>query len=478
MTSVLSVDKAILRLCEFNAHTREPSKEDEDVAEEMAFQKMQEEQRKAEELRCPSLTVIPRFYEPKSSPVDEITSLRPRVLREARQLLWHRKSNECLFDEEDLHRILALLKEHARTAQSEGNSGSVEGSRSVNSSDVIDYAGFMQLREELVRKGERFKSLFTAATFLKFPRDKNGCINIAHFVAFVVRKARRVETRMQLSYYDVLGRGYLREKDMENFVFELIPTLPQLSSLREEFYPFYVFTAVRKFFFFLDPKRTGRIHIKDLLSSNLLSELYELRQNNMDASDIAGNWFSTQSALKVYGAYLELDVDQNGMLSKTELGRYGQGMLTDVIIERVFDEYQTYKDSETGEREMDYKTFLDFVLAMENRSTRQALQYFWKLIDIRHQGFIDGFVINYFFGAIVKMLQVQKFDVASVDDVKDEIFDMVKASTSGIITLQDLINCRQGGVVLSMLIDAAAFWRYDNRENLMMDPEEDDIDGI
>merc|ERR1719331_1447462 len=114
-----------------------------------------------------------------------------------------------------------------------------------------------------------------------------------------------------------------------------------------------------------------------------------------------------------------------------ERGRYGQGMLTDVIIERVFDEYQTYKDSETGEREMDYKTFLDFVLAMENRSTRQALQYFWKLIDIRHQGFIDGFVINYFFGAIVKMLQVQKFDVASVDDVKDEIFDMVKASTLG-----------------------------------------------
>merc|ERR1719388_272332 len=138
----------------------------------------------------------------------------------------------------------------------------------------------------------------------------------------------------------------------------------------------------------------------------------------MDASEVASNWFSMQSALKVYGAYLELDVDRNGMLS-------------DVFIDRVFEEYQTYRDSETGEREMDYKTFLDFVLAMENKNTRQALQYFWKLIDIHHKGYIDGFVINYFFRAIVGMLQKRKFDVASVDDVKDEIFDMVKAHKPG-----------------------------------------------
>lgn len=190
------------------------------------------------------------------------------------------------------------------------------------------------------------------------------------------------------------------------------------------------------------------------------------------------NWFSMPSALKVYGAYLELDSDQNGMLNKAELGGYERGMLTDVFIDRVFEEYQTYRDVETSEREMDYKTFLDFVLAMENKNSRQAIQYFWKLIDIHHQGYIDAFDINYFFRAIVKMLHKKTLEVPSVDDVKDEIFDMVKSATPGKITMDDLVACRQGGTVLTMLIDAAAFWRYDNRERLIWesDGEDEDVD--
>jgi Ca2+-binding EF-hand superfamily protein len=462
----MTIEEALLRLRDYNAATKAPSNEDGDRAEEVEFQKLRDQERLEEERRCPSLKSIPRFFEPKPPPVDESNSLRPRVLREARMHLLQRKNNEELFNEEDLHRILALLKEHARERNPVGCG-----------TDVIDYAGFKRLRDVLLRDGARFGQLFKASTFLKFPRDKHGCIAIIPFFTFIVRKVNIKQTRVQLSYYDALGRGYLREKDMENFIFELIPTLPQLNSLQEEFYPFYVFTAVRRFFFFLDPKRTQRIHIRDLLSSQILPELYELRQESpMDPAEAAANWFSMENALKVYGMYLQLDVDQNGMLSKRELKNFGHGMLTDVFINRVFDEYQTYLDAETGEREMDYKTFLDFVLAVENKNSPEALQYFWKLIDIHHAGHIDAFVINYFFRAIVHSLQTKRFDVASIDDVKNELFDMVKASQTGIITLQDLINCRQGGVVLSMLIDAAAFWRYDNRENLMMEPDDDDAE--
>lgn len=85
-------------------------------------------------------------------------------------------------------------------------------------------------------------------------------------------------------------------------------------------------------------------------------------------------------------------------------------------------------------------------------------------------------MINFFFRAVVQLLQKRKFDVPSVDDVTDEIFDMVKPESAGVITLADLLSCRQGGTVISMLIDAAAFWRYDNRESLLLDQDDDETD--
>ena len=50
-------------------------------------------------------------------------------------------------------------------------------------------------------------------------------------------------------------------QDLENYILELIPTLPQLNCLEESFHSFYVCTAVRKFFFFLDPLRTGNHYL-------------------------------------------------------------------------------------------------------------------------------------------------------------------------------------------------------------------------
>lgn len=45
----------------------------------------------------------------------------------------------------------------------------------------------------------------------------------------------------------------------------------------------------------------------------------------------------------------------------------------------------------------DYKTYLDFVLALENRKEPAALQYIFKLLDIEDQGHLNVFSLNYFF---------------------------------------------------------------------------------
>ncbi len=73
--------------------------------------------------------------------------------------------------------------------------------------------------------------------------------------------------------------------------------------------------------------------------------------------------------------------------------------------------------------------------------------------------------------AVYKVLE--KFDEigedpnVTVEDVKDEIFDMVKPAEGGFITLRDLENCKVGDTVVGMLTDMHAFWQYDRLEQLM-----------
>lgn len=80
--------------------------------------------------------------------------------------------------------------------------------------------------------------------------------------------------------------------------------------------------------------------------------------------------------------------------------RYGTGTLTSVFIDRVFQECLTY------DGEMDYKTYLDFVLAIENRKEPPSLQYMFRLLDVQNKGFLNIFDLNYFFRVIIMILFV------------------------------------------------------------------------
>lgn len=152
------------------------------------------------------------------------------------------------------------------------------------------------------------------------------------------------------------------------------------------------------------------------------------------------------------------------------LDRYGTGTLTGVFLERVFQECLTY------EGEMDYKTYLDFVLALENRHEPQSLHYLFRILDINNQGYLDTFCLNYFFRvrkyniitidnsifvvkplynnfvitikfhcktsiqAIQEQMTMHGQEPVTFEDVKDEIFDMVKPADPYKITLQDLLS--------------------------------------
>lgn len=66
-------------------------------------------------------------------------------------------------------------------------------------------------------------------------------------------------------------------QDLESYIAELVPSLAALDGLDSSFSSFYVCTAARKFLFFLDPLRVGRVRIRDVLSCSFLDDLLEVR---------------------------------------------------------------------------------------------------------------------------------------------------------------------------------------------------------
>lgn len=80
------------------------------------------------------------------------------------------------------------------------------------------------------------------------------------------------------------------------------------------------------------------------------------------------------------------------------LCRYKSGSLTSVFLDRVFQNTFTY------DGEMDYKGYLNFVLAIENRHEPQALRCLFRFLDIKNQGYLDSFTVNYFSRVMYKFI--------------------------------------------------------------------------
>ncbi len=268
------------------------------------------------------------------------------------------------------------------------------------------------------------------------------------------------ENKVEISFYDGCCEGFLIDKDLDNYIKRKIQEFHFYNDIQEEIKEFYLLVAQRKFFFFLDPKRTGKIYINDLVSSNILSEFLEFtdkRTQTLSSEEISQNWFSLQNFWRIYKKYVELDRDKNGMLSKDELIRFGPG-LTPIFIDRIFEEYQKYENA------FDFKQFIDFVLAMENRKHPASIQFIWRAIDVYHKNAVDTFVINMFYRAVVKKLINRDKGEYRIDDIKDEIWDMIEPKNPNYITLQDVLKSPYSDLVLSLLIDAKAFYMHDQKE--------------
>ncbi len=392
--------------------------------------------------------------------------IRSALQKEARtEALRHeleRLPDETHFDE--IFRILKLL-----TVEEPGlDISDPTPIRPLSYSDFIsmeERLAFLDEREEGVKE---WRVYFRPSVFFRFPQIARDTIDGNAFFNYAMRDVAVQQTSISLSFYDAMGAGSLTETDLETYIHELAPSLAALD-IDDAFLPFYVCHAVRRMMFFLDGDHRGRVSIPALLTSQYLAELFELRDKPMPWTDLTRNWFSAAKAKELYQQYLALDVDRNGLLSKEEFGRYGNSKLAPLFVTRLFEETQTY------DSELDYKSFLDITLNLDNKTAPQAQQWLFRLLDLRGDGVLSRPTLVTFFTQINAIMG----DEFVVDDVVDEIFDMVRpANISRGITMDDIEASKTGHIALPILVDVDAFIAYDTREGPAEEEPEDEMPAI
>lgn len=234
-------------------------------------------------LESPGGSSIPRFHH---FPEHE---LGIKLREDARSLFLTNKS-KTLLNADDLKSLWSILEGISKTT--------------VDDEQFLDYMEYLKVR---VLAGEKVAKFLTTTLFLRLLGLSSNApnVNVVQLFNFVMRKVWMEQTRIGLSFYDSTGQGFLSETDLEQYVLELIPTFPQLEGLERSFHNFYVCTVLRKFFFFLDPLRTGKIRIRDILTSGFLDDLLELRDEEAKETQDT-NWFTPASSLTVYGNFLNL----------------------------------------------------------------------------------------------------------------------------------------------------------------------------
>ncbi|KAK4384381.1 putative serine/threonine-protein phosphatase 2A regulatory subunit B'' subunit TON2 [Sesamum angolense] len=331
---------------------------------------------------------IPSFY--KKKPEEGSISHRVQRLAKYRFL---KKQSDLLLNADDLDAMWVCLRENCVIDDA-------TGAEKMNYEDFCHIASVCT--EQIGLKCRRF---FSPSNFMKFEKDESGRISILPFYLYVMRTVSLTQARIDMSELDEIlmassnlmyvilvlslwyckwlwrhwrGNGILYKRSDSN--------LAQLRDMPAAFVQMYCRIAAHKFFFFV-------IHINE--------------ESEEEATDTeqAENWFSLTSAQRICDMFLALDKDMNGTLSKPELRDYADGTLTDIFIERVFDEHVRRGKSGGGNaREMDFESFLDFVLALENKDTPEGLTYLFRCLDLHGRGFLTTADIHTLFRFGLKML--------------------------------------------------------------------------
>jgi hypothetical protein len=245
--------------------------------------------------------------------------------------------------------------------------------------------------------------------------------------------------------------------------------------------------------FYHKPKNWNRkMTLNEFRNSKFLEHLLYLQID--DDINIHRNLFSYKHFYVIYCKFWELDSDHDLLINCYSLFQYDRYSLNTLIIERIIKGYgkktllnelnfnlmsndityaeysntikknaisdKTLKNSNIYQYQsiFHFRDFIWFMLARENKDSPEAIEYWFRCVDLDDDGYISMYEIEKFYIEQCKhMVLLHISDYWSFPDFLCYLLDMIKPKEPNRISLADLKRSKNSTTFFNMLFDIRQF---------------------
>nr|CCC93106.1 unnamed protein product [Trypanosoma congolense IL3000] len=248
----------------------------------------------------------------------------------------------------------------------------------------------------------------------------------------------------------------------------LVDSHPGLEFLKQpEFQEYYCRTVAIRIIYSLERQQSGVVSWCDFDRSDLPDVMQEVDEKDVN---VVLRYFSYEHFYVLYCKFWELDTDRDQLVGYSDMCKYGQGAICTSVIKRVVE--GAGRPLTSGKQgKLDFEDFVYFCLSEEDKNSRSAVYYWFKVLDVDGDGVLSGFELYEFFQEnqqrFLEYLECPESDL-SYSDMMCQMMDMlgfsdVRDEKCG-LTLSDLHSCATPANFFNMVFNAPKFMLFEHRD--------------
>lgn len=325
--------------------------------------------------------------------------------------------------------------------------------------DEISVDEFSRITVELLN----FPKMFNTILFDKINKEVKNKMNKSDFIKFYKEYFQgKNPYKRFFNFIKNPNNDYILKEDFLPFMHSLLEFHPTLEFLKV--YPIYQekysHTVIIRIFYSNDLNNNGKLSYREFRKSNIMNMFKRVCEES--DLNLIREYFSYDHFYVIYCVFWKLD-NNDTTIDKEAFSKYGGHALSHKVVDRIFS--QVPLKFKSGPK-MGFEDFVWFILSEEDKQTRTAIEYWFKIIDLDDNGIITPHEMYYFYEEQYNRYgYLNEGEQVNFNDLLCQMYDLIKPEKEYQWTIKDFMNNKQyASIFFNSLVNLYKFRDFETRD--------------